>query len=153
MKLKLGLAIALLISLAAAFSVVQFVNEVISLPSEAYASDWTAVFIIDHLRTTGEWPTDWSDLRDEFDRMAVPEHYAWTFDELQDLIEIDWSVDVSDVRNANAPPVHVRLTSGRNVSYNDDPNKLIYEYVTTGNDPHRISERIGEHRERHEDGG
>lgn len=29
--------------------------------SDAYASDWTSTFVIDHLRTSGDWPRGWDD--------------------------------------------------------------------------------------------
>ncbi len=118
-------------------------SRVVGIPREAYASDWTAVFIIDHIRTTGAWPNGWEDLRDEYDRMAVPQHYAWTFDELPQLIDVNWSTTVDEIRGSTSPPDNVRLKSGRQVSYNGDPNKLIHDFVLTGDDPHQISERIG----------
>ena len=93
-------AVAVL-GIAKAFS---FVRQVIGIPREAYASDWTAVFIIDHIRTSGEWPTGWHDLRDEYDRLAIPEHYAWTFEELQALIDVDWTVSISEIQDSDVPP-------------------------------------------------
>ena len=120
-----------------------FAKQLIGIPREAYASDWTAAFIIEHIRTTGEWPTGWDDLRDEYDRLAVPEHYAWTFEELQSLINVDWDVSIADIKDSEVPLKHIRLTSGRQVSYAGDPDKLIYDYVQTGEDPNQIHERIG----------
>ena len=108
-----------------------FAKQAIGIPREAYASDWTAKFIIEHIRATGDWPTGWNDLRDEYDRLAAPEHYAWTFEQLQLLIKVDWNVSIADIRDSAAPLDHVRLTSGRQVDYNGDPDKLIYDYVQT----------------------
>ena len=127
-----------------------FAKTVLDIPREAYASDWTAVLIIDHIRSSGEWPTGWHDLRDEHDRLAVPEHYAWTFQELQSLVEVDWNVRISDIQDASKPMDHVRLTSGRQVSYAGDPDKLIYDYLQTGEDPNQIQEQIGIHAQRQE---
>lgn len=127
---------------------VSFAKQVIGIPREAYASDWTAVFVIEHIRTTGEWPTGWEDLRDEYDRLAVPQHYAWTFEELQSLINVDWDVSISDIQDSDEPLNHVRLTSGRQVSYGGDPDKLIYDYIQTGEEPNQIHQRIGEHAEK-----
>ena len=132
-----GVAVVSLIWIA------RFAQTAIGVPREAYASDWTAVFIIEHLRTSETWPTGWLDLQDEFDQLAVPSHYAWTFNKLQTLIDVDWDASVSEIRDSETPPQHVRLTSGRSVSFNGDPNALIYDYITTGNDPNRIRERIG----------
>ena len=111
-------------------------------PKDAYASDWTSIFVIDHIRTSGEWPTGWEDLRDEFDRLADLNHYAWTFDELQELVWFDWDAVLNDVRDASPPLQVFRLTSGRHLSYNGDPNLLIREYVRTGKDPNRVDPPI-----------
>ncbi len=82
---------------------IRFANEVIGIPREAYASDWTAVFIIDHVRTTGNWPTGWQDLHDEYERLAVPQHYAWTFDELKALISVNWDSSIDAIRQSEVP--------------------------------------------------
>ncbi|OYP31657.1 hypothetical protein CGZ80_20825 [Rhodopirellula sp. MGV] len=121
----------------------RFASEVIGISREAYASDWTAIFIIEHIRTSGDWPTGWRDLHDEYDRLAVPQHYAWTFDELQTLINVNWNSSIDAIRKSDVPLENVRLTSNRQVSYNGDPDMLIYDFVHTGNDPHQIRHRIG----------
>ncbi len=114
-------------------------------PSDAYASDWTAIFVIEHIRTTGKWPTGWQDLRDEFERLAPESHYAWTFDELQDRVWFDFDAAINDVRAAS-PPRHIfALTSGRRISFNGDPNTLIRDYLRTGDDPNRVDPPIGKH--------
>ncbi len=46
-------------------------------------------------------------------------------------------------KDSEAPLNHIRLTSGRQVRYAGDPDKLIYDYVQTGEDPNQIHERIG----------
>ena len=112
--------------------------------SDAYASDWTSIFVIDHLRTSGDWPNGWDDLRDEFDRLAPASHYAWTFDELQSRVWFDWNADPDAVRNADPPQEIFRLTSGRQVSFNGDPNELIRDYLRTGEDPWRVDPPIGQ---------
>ena len=107
-------------------------------PKDAYATDWTSIFVIEHIRTSGEWPSGWSDLRDEFERLAPASHYAWTFDELQDLVWFDFDAKIDDVRDADAPMHIFGLTSGRRLSHNGDPNKLIRDYLRTGEDPYRV---------------
>jgi len=134
----------ILLFIAAGVWVFRFAKQVVGIPREAYASDWTAIFIIDHLRTSGKWPTGWHDLRDEYDRLAVPRHYAWTFDELQTLIVVNWDSSIDAIRESDVPLDSVQLTSGRQVSYNGDPDRLIYDYVHTGNDPLQIHDRIGD---------
>ena len=75
---RLRVTIATLLMLAVIGGVVSAVvalKSLVGLPSDAYASDWTAIFVIEHLKTSdNSWPTDWDDLRDEFDRMAEPTH-------------------------------------------------------------------------------
>ncbi|MBL8813124.1 MAG: hypothetical protein JNM43_23350 [Planctomycetaceae bacterium] len=113
--------------------------------SDAYASDWTSIFVIEHLRTSGDWPRSWDDLRDEYDRLAPASHYAWTFDELQTRVWFDWKADCDEVRKADPPQKVFRLTNGRQISFNGDPNDLIREYLRTGNDPWRVDPPIGPH--------
>lgn len=111
--------------------------------SDAYATDWTSIFVIDHLRTSHQWPEAWEDLRDEYDRLAPASHYAWTFDELQTRVWFDWNADPDAVRDADPPEKIFRLTSGKHVSFNGDPNVLIRDYLRTGEDPWRIDPPIG----------
>ena len=106
--------------------------------SDAYASDWTSAFVIEHLRTTGEWPSDWNDLRDEFDEFGRNHSYAWSFEELQERVWLDWDAELDAVRDADPALVVFRLRSGRTVSFNGDPNQLIQDFLRTGEDPHRI---------------
>jgi hypothetical protein len=101
--------------------------------SDAYASDWTATFVIEHLKSTdNSWPISWDELRDEFDRMAEPTHYAWTFSELQDRVDFRFDVTAEQVRDSDPPLVVFRLTSGMTVSFNGDPNLLIRDHLRTG---------------------
>ncbi len=139
--ITVGAALALVVILSA-YSL-PFLKRCFPSPSDAYATDWTSVFVIDHIRTTGKWPTGWHDLRDEFDHLAPASHYAWTFDELQDRVWFDFDADIDAVRSADSP-VHIfELTSGRYLSYNGDPNLLIREYLRTGDDPWRVDPPIG----------
>lgn len=50
------------------------------------------------------------------------------------------------MRDADPPKEICRLTSGRQVSFNGDPNELIRNYLRTGEDPHRVDPPIGPHR-------
>ncbi|MFM7832814.1 MAG: hypothetical protein ACKPJD_13565, partial [Planctomycetaceae bacterium] len=68
------------------------------LPQDAYASDWTAIFIIEHLKATEDtWQSNWADLQDEFDRMGEPSHYAWSFAELQQRVNVQFDVTSEQV--------------------------------------------------------
>lgn len=130
---KIGLC-SLLVAMVCgiAFAWIRFL-ELVTIPSDAYASDWTAVFVIEHLKSSDDsWPTDWEDLRDEFDRLAEPSQYAWTFNELQDRVDLRFDVTAEQVRDSKTRLAVFALTSGREVWYNGDPNKLIKHYLLTG---------------------
>ena len=132
LRVAVGSSIVLAIGGGAWLAVVA-VNNVVKLPPDVYASDWTAIFVIEHLRSSGNsWPTKWSDLKDEFDRMAKPSHYAWTFSELQKRVNLRFDVTAEMVRDAEPQLEVFRLTSGRTVSYDGDPNDLIRHYLRTG---------------------
>ena len=140
-RLVVTLGVFVLLSISCIYIYV-FLRSLASF-SDAYASDWMSTFVIDHLRTSGDWPEDWDDLRDEYDRLAPASHYAWTFDELQTRVWFDWNAVPEDVRNADPPQEIFRLTNGRQVSFNGDPNELIRAYLRTGEDPWRVDPPIG----------
>src|SRR6218665_3489503 len=115
MKRLIAILFALTLVGGAVFVVVAAVKTV-SLPSDAYASDWTAIFLIEHLKSNNDsWPDSWDELREEFDRMAEPGHYAWTFSELQERVDLQFDVTAEAVRDSDPPLVVFRLTSGRHV--------------------------------------
>ena len=126
-------ALTTLALIAGAVFVIVTLKSLVGVPQDAYASDWTAIFVIEHLKSSSNlWPTSWEELKDEFDRMAEPTHYAWTFKELQERVEFRFDVTADQVRDSDPPLVVFRLTSGRHVSYGGDPNLLIREYLRTG---------------------
>lgn len=101
--------------------------------SDAYASDWTAIFIIEHLKASeNNWPANWADLQDEFDRMAEPSHYAWSFAELQERVNLRFDLTADQVHDADPPIEAIRLTSGRQISFDGNPNVNVREYLRTG---------------------
>ena len=105
---------------------VQWIGQVVL---DAYASDWTSEFLIAHLRSNdNQWPTNWEDLRDEYDKLADPNHYPFTFVALQDRVVLDWKVDTLSLATADPPQIFFRLKSGRQASYGGDPNERIREY-------------------------
>lgn len=108
------------------------IYRVSELPVDAYASDWTATFIIEHLKTSdNQWPTSWADLRDEYDRL--PDCYrSWSFTHFQERVQIRFDLTSDQVRDAEPPLEAIRLTSGRRVSYDGDPNVNVRKYLRTG---------------------
>ena len=69
-KLVITFATILLVGLGSFSYALPFLKRSFPSPSDAYATDWMSIFVIDHIRTTGSWPTGWHDLRDEYDRLA-----------------------------------------------------------------------------------
>lgn len=60
----------------------------------AYAADWVSEFVIEHLKSSdNQWPTNWNDLRDEYDAHAEPSQCPWSWEELQVRVKIDWDAD------------------------------------------------------------
>ncbi len=99
---------------------------------DAYASDWTTEFVIAHLRANdNRWPTGWHDLKDEFDTLAAPQQYAWTFIELKDRVWLDWDADPQQIAISDPLQIVFRLRSGRRASYGGDPNERIRDYLSS----------------------
>ncbi len=135
MKRKLVLVILLsaVLLTCAAFvgGVIYALRSTGELVRDAYASDWTTEFVIAHLRENdNRWPTGWDDLKDEFDTLAEPGHYAWTFDELKDRVWLDWDADPEQIAISAPPKTVFRLTSGRQASYGGDPNERLRDYLS-----------------------
>lgn len=124
------LAVAFL-ACAGFISVIYAVRSTGELVRDAYASDWTTEFVIAHLRENeNRWPTEWDDLKDEFDTLAEPGHYAWTFAELQERVWLDWDANPRQIAISDPPLTVFRLTSGRQASYGGDPNERIRDYLS-----------------------
>lgn len=108
----------------------------------AYATDWASEFVVEHLKSTdNQWPCGWHDLRDEYERLAKPNHYPWRWEELQERITIDWDADpaaLAKAAPATSPPFHIiRLTDCSNSHWEgSEPNLKILRYlVGSGNSP------------------
>ena len=132
LRSSIAMAIVFVLIAGAGYGLI-VLKSLVGLPQDAYASDWTAIFVIEHLKSADkQWPANWEELRDEFDRMAEPSHYAWSFAELQERVDMRFNVASDAVRDANPPLEVIRLTSGRRVSYDGDPNVNVREYLRTG---------------------
>ncbi len=74
-----------------------FAKQVIGIPREAYASDWTAVFIIEHIRTTGN--ANWMGRFYATNTIVLPflnttRGHSKNF---KSLINVDWDVSIADI--------------------------------------------------------
>lgn len=109
--------------------ITHYVRSVGQLVRDSYVSDWTAEFVIAHLKTNdNQWPRSWEDLRDEH---TAEERCPFPFDEFQSRVEFDWNADSAIVAAAQPPQMVVQLTSGRSVGYDVDPNETIHDYLST----------------------
>ena len=106
------------------------VNAVLTNLQEAYAVDWTSEFVIRHLGSTGNtWPTDWSDLEDEFESEAGHAD-QFTFEELQELVNIRWDTNAAAIANSDPPLKVITLTSASESHFvGSEPNERILNYL------------------------
>ena len=101
----------------------------------AYAVDWASEFVVEHLKSTeNQWPQGWDDLRDEYDRLAEPDHYPWSWSELQNRVTIDWDADPDVLVKADpsvVPPFEVIRLSDGSASHweGSEPNLKVLEFL------------------------
>ena len=94
-----GICLAILIAIVCSLAYgiyfgIEFVGATVG---PRYALQWTSAFIVEHLKNNdNKWPTGWEDLRDEYESMAEPDFYAWSFDELQTLVDVRWNITLPD---------------------------------------------------------
>ena len=139
--MKRGKLILLLLTLCGlcvfAFFVVHSVVETATVVvPNAYALEWAAVFVIEHMEANeNRWPTSWADLKDEYDRQVASGHRpAPTWEELQSRVQIDWDIDVNSLAKAdpkNDPPFRAFwLSDGTNSHWEGfEPNRKVLEYL------------------------
>lgn len=121
-----------------------FIRAVQDRPKEAYAVQHTAELLIEYMKThTNQWPRSWSDLRtakigdQEYFRKFEEETggYAAFLDELERRVEVDFSVETSQLitaaQSTSVPPFRViRLHSGRNTHWSGvEPNEVVADYM------------------------
>jgi hypothetical protein len=118
------------------------VHAVLTNLQEAYAVDWTSEFVIRHLRSTANtWPSDWSDLEDEFES-ETGHGDQFTFEELKELVNIRWDTDSATIAFSDPPIKVITLTSGSESHFvGSEPNERIRNYLadalTTTTDPRK----------------
>ena len=129
------LSIAFLLATGGAWYLYHRVDSVVR---NAYAVEWVAGMIVDHLKAhDGDWPRNWDDLRDDYELGVRKVGRPWTLDELRDRVVVDWSAD-SQLLAAQArqsptdgtPPFHViRPVDGSTDHWRStEPNEIIAAY-------------------------
>jgi hypothetical protein len=139
-SVKRGKLILLLLTVTglwlAAFFVHSAVKTVTVVVPNAYALEWAAVLVIEHMAANqNRWPNSWADLKDEYDRQVASGHQpAPAWQELQSRVQIDWNVDVDSLAKAdskNDPPFRAFwLSDGTNTHWEGfEPNRNVFEYL------------------------
>ena len=100
---------------------------------DAYASDWTAELIIEHLKSSGnKWPSEWKDLEDEYVSFENQQGYPFSFDELQRLVSVRWDSNAAAVATSDPPLKVIILNSGSRSHFEgSEPNKRIRDYLAS----------------------
>lgn len=108
----------------------QTIDSVLSHTRDAYAADWTAEFVVQHLQSSDNtWPSNWSDLEDEF-AAQQQQGYPFTFEELKRLVDIQWDTDAVTIANSDPPMKVVQLASGSDSHFvGSEPNLRIRDYL------------------------
>ncbi|MCH8921615.1 MAG: hypothetical protein IIA67_00530, partial [Planctomycetes bacterium] len=104
---------------------------------EAYAQEWVAVVVIDHMeRNGGSWPREWKDLEESYEIVAARSGGTWSFDELHSRVAIDFNVNPAELAEVFAdgdePPFRViYLRNGKTHYWRArEPNQMILDYLT-----------------------
>ena len=102
-----------------------------SLVRDAYASDWTAEFLLDHLKTNrNHWPRGWEELSDEH-AACYPNPCPFSLDEIRARVEMRFDVNADAISTSEPALIFLRLKSGSRANYGGDPNERIREYLAT----------------------
>ena len=103
---------------------------------DAYAAEWVGGMVVHHMAANGgAWPTGWEDLRDDYEASVAEVGRPWTFEELRNRVQVDWSADprrlAEAVPPAKGPPFRVIwLRSGSNAHWRGfEPNQTVYDYL------------------------
>jgi hypothetical protein len=104
----------------------------------AYAAEWAGSLIVDHLRQHADrWPKSWNDLRPVYEQHIARVGRPWSFEELQERVDIDWKVDVIELRRTaldERRPTTIVIQRKDGVAEHfqgADPNAIIRNYFRT----------------------
>ena len=99
----------------------------------AYAQWWVADMVIEHLdANNSDWPTNWEDLRDDYDVCVAKSGQPWSFEELKRRVFVNWEINSSELANEITNGNHVELITLRDGTLSQwegrDPNQMIVDY-------------------------
>jgi len=124
--------IAISVVIASATFVIHRVNQNIR---NSYAVWWAADMVIAHLHDNdGQWPSDWNELRDDYDYLVEHSGRPWSFDELQQRVTIEWNASTNDMaERLRAGDTNLNVISSSDGSnshwIDEEPNGKIAEYL------------------------
>jgi hypothetical protein len=102
----------------------------------AYAVEWVAGMTIEFMeRNDGAWPKNWDDLREPYESAVNQVGKSWTFEQLKDWVEVDFtaqpSVLVLAKLNGDQPPFRViwRRDGKSGHWEGGEPNIMILKYL------------------------
>lgn len=102
----------------------------------SYAVWWVADLVILHMEANeGAWPTGWDDLQDDYVTATETSGEPWTFESLQERVQVDWDADPDVLARAtpsdDEPPFRVIwLRDGGGEHWaGQEPNQMILEYL------------------------
>jgi hypothetical protein len=103
---------------------------------DAYAQEWVASMVIGYMEThENRWPRDWDDLQEPYERDVAKVGRPWSFQQLRDRVDVDFSADLSALAATTPkdgqPPFRViRLRSGRKSHWEShEANSMILGYL------------------------
>lgn len=102
----------------------------------SYAVWWVADMVVEHMEAnSGEWPANWSDLRDDYETCVSRSGRPWRFEELRSRVEVDWSADpqslLADSAGSDTASFRVIWLRDGTESHwaHAEPNQIILEYL------------------------
>jgi hypothetical protein len=94
-----------------------------------------AEMVVEHLEANGEeWPRSWDDLRDDYKVCKGRSEQPRTFEELRELVCVDWSATSASMMKAvseNARPTAkvIWLANGGTVHWRGgEPNQIVFNH-------------------------
>lgn len=103
---------------------------------DSYAVWWVADLVVDYMEHhENRWPSGWDDLLEPYERLAEKSGRPWTFEELQERVDVDWDADPRELarapaRHGAAPFRAIWLKDGGEWYWGaHEPNDIVWSYL------------------------
>ena len=110
--------------------------QIAEISRDSYAQWRVADILIDHMeRNGGAWPQNWENLRESYDIVAGHSGQAWSFDELQKRVAIQFDANPGELQRVSKipdkPPFTViYLRNGKQHWWSGhEPNSMVLDYL------------------------